>query len=135
MSFAYSLGFSGLVMVNVHPLIASNPLELARWLEAVKGSTKAVRRNRAVVAGHCLNAEICLAAWGNLVGPGYIANFLAAVGDVHWHCLGTNADGSPKHLMARGVHRIPDDAALRPWRHASQRPAISGGSRIPPTGP
>jgi hypothetical protein len=88
-----------------------------------------------VVAGHCLNAEICLAAWGNLVGPGYIANFLAAVGDVHWHCLGTNADGSPKHLMARGVHRIPDDAALRPWRHASQRPAISGGSRIPPTGP
>ncbi|MFC3227378.1 DUF1643 domain-containing protein [Marinibaculum pumilum] len=30
-------------------------------------------------------------------------------------CLGVTADGSPKHTLARGRHRIPNDAPLQPW--------------------
>lgn len=35
---------------------------------------------------------------------------------VRWMCLGETADGSPIHPLARGVHRVPDDATLRVWR-------------------
>jgi hypothetical protein len=31
-------------------------------------------------------------------------------------CWGTNADGSPKHPMARGKHRIPADQPPILWR-------------------
>lgn len=33
-------------------------------------------------------------------------------------CWGTNADGSPKHPMARGKHRIPRDQQPILWRAA-----------------
>jgi hypothetical protein len=35
------------------------------------------------------------------------------------HCLGTTADGSPKHPLARGKHRIPDDFEPIPWSNQS----------------
>lgn len=31
------------------------------------------------------------------------------------YCLGTNAGNHPRHLAARGVSRIPDDAKLVRW--------------------
>jgi hypothetical protein len=30
--------------------------------------------------------------------------------------LGATADGSPKHPLARGVHRVPDDRQPLVWR-------------------
>jgi hypothetical protein len=30
-------------------------------------------------------------------------------------CLGTTRNGSPKHPLARGRERVPDDAPLVPW--------------------
>ncbi len=32
-----------------------------------------------------------------------------------WTCLGTNENGAPRHTLARGRNRIPDDATPMPW--------------------
>lgn len=74
----------------------------------------------------------CVAAWGNGVRETDLMTFLERVmihygadgdtGDppidmpVKWKCLGTTKDGSPKHTLARGHHRIPDDAKLQDWK-------------------
>lgn len=79
--------------------------------------------------GHC---EKYVAAWGNGADLDDLEIFLDEVQadsdtsefdgfgivrvPIKWHCLDKNADGSPKHTLARGVHRIPDDATLRVWR-------------------
>jgi hypothetical protein len=40
---------------------------------------------------------------------------LAALGNRPLYHLGLNADGSPRHPMARGRHRMRADARLRLW--------------------
>lgn len=35
---------------------------------------------------------------------------------VAWKCLGTTGSGAPIHPLARGKHRVPDDARLIDWR-------------------
>jgi hypothetical protein len=77
----------------------------------------------------------CVAAWGKGAEMEEVEDFLADVGlladtsehdgfgvvtvPVDWYCLGTNDDGSPRHTLARGAHRIPDDAKLSIWRKAN----------------
>lgn len=58
-------------------------------------------------------------AWDDV----YIEEVLEAItsGPAPWPdlwCWGTNADGSPKHPMARGAHRIPADQKPIIWRKA-----------------
>jgi hypothetical protein len=36
--------------------------------------------------------------------------------NINWYCMGTNKDGSPKHPLARGHNRIPDDQQPILWR-------------------
>jgi hypothetical protein len=33
-----------------------------------------------------------------------------------WKCLGLTGGGAPVHPLARGRHRVPDDATLQSWR-------------------
>ena len=62
-----------------------------------------------------------LVAWGN-VPTDYrqvVEQTLAALNDleVAIYCLGTTAAGHPTHPMARGKHRVPDNAVLKPFPH------------------
>jgi hypothetical protein len=73
----------------------------------------------------------CVAAWGAGAEPGEVKYFLENTGimvdtsehdgfgivrvPIEWKCLGTNYDGSPRHPLSRGKHRIPDDAQLLKW--------------------
>jgi hypothetical protein len=61
---------------------------------------------------------VVVAAWGTggtLQGRDReVARLLAAMG-VEVRCLGVTKDGHPKHPLARGRERVPDDAPLIPW--------------------
>jgi Protein of unknown function (DUF1643) len=71
----------------------------------------------------------CVAAWGHGPTPADLEHFLHGIQmtvdddefgqirlDPTWHCLGKNLDGSPVHPLARGTHRIADDAKLKIWK-------------------
>jgi len=62
---------------------------------------------------------LVVAAWGNggvLNGRGHeVGQRLTAAG-VRLRCLGVTKDGHPKHPLARGRERVPDDAPLTPWQ-------------------
>jgi hypothetical protein len=114
-SFAYSLGFSSLVMVNVFPFIASKPADLTAWLAGnERGQIKAIRKNRATVAMAAMAADTCLAAWGNLVGPGYLAAFLEGLGKVRWHCLGRTGSKECDRLRAQRNRAARQSASRQP---------------------
>jgi hypothetical protein len=81
-------------------------------------------------AGGGQNEEMtCVAAWGHGPTLADLEHFLHCIqmtvdddefGSLRlnptWHCLGKNLDGSPIHPLARGTHRVSDDATLKVWK-------------------
>lgn len=100
--------------------------------ELDKSAFNAWLRNMDVVREQLKVAEKYMAAWGNGADADDMKEFLDEVQadydtnefdgfgtikvPIKWHCIGTNADGSPKHTLARGVHRVPDNATPIVWR-------------------
>lgn len=145
---SYRWGFGSMVKVNLFPLITSKPAELRRWLREAnaddggrggvwphdRGQLAALCHNHYIVSESISEVTTCVAAWGNGAEPEEVQDFLDGVGllvdtgehdgfgivrvPVDWHCLGKNDNGSPKHTLARGAHRVPDDAGLTIWRKA-----------------
>jgi hypothetical protein len=143
--FSYRWGFGSLIKVNIFPLITPSPRELHQWLRQAnreppvmsgiwpysKQPIAAIMRNHQAVRMAIKQSALCVAAWGNHADPEEVGFFLDeatlqtdADGDtgdpaisipVEWKCLGINDDGSPRHTLARGKNRIPDDAKLMPW--------------------
>ena len=120
MAFANRWGFGALVKVNVYPVIAATTSmgALHAWRSIYPATWE---RNIDRAAGLLARAGAAWAAWGALV-PGedlgaWIAGVARRLGrPVDWQCLGVTTSGAPKHTLARGRHRIPDDARLQPWR-------------------
>lgn len=68
-------------------------------------------------------ADVIIVAWGaHPMAKARERGVVAILQSYHQGqllCLGTTADGSPKHPLARGRHRIPRDFAPVPWRPAA----------------
>lgn len=110
---------------------AHEDIGMPRWEFGIdQGSWAAFLYNQRLISGLIREAMTCVAAWG--LGPDAddLEHFLLGVTmtveddefgrvPIHpkWHCLGTNADGSPVHPLARGRNRVPDDAKLKPWKN------------------
>lgn len=115
--FAKRLGFAGVVMANLAALVATDPGEL-RGLDCRQLAGPANGRALKLVLRH---ARMIVVGWGNPSTPNVQAlgrRFaqLARERDRELYCLGVNGGGKhPRHLLARGLSRIPDDAKLERW--------------------
>lgn len=131
--FSYRWGFGSAIVVNVYPFISANTDALWRWRRDVDHSShEAWVRNVYIVGAQMEQVDVRVAAWGAGADDRDLSDFLeharprvdtsehdgfgrVSVG-VEWQCLGRNGDGSPKHPLARGAYRVPDDAVLQTWR-------------------
>lgn len=145
MSFSFRWGFGSMVVANVYPFISSTTDKLRAWRKTFdhktyeangmrpwdldKSTWSAFHHNQAAISKLLTPETVCVAAWGNGVDDADLDHFLRGVrlqvedeefGDVgvevDWHCLGKTASGAPIHPLARGKHRVPDDAALQIWK-------------------
>lgn len=114
--FAFKWGFGGILVVNLNAFRASKP-EVMRAAPDPVGTKNGPAIDDALLyaAG---TSGLALAAWGNGGDKGQAAVFCekAAKAGVRLVCLGVTKDGSPKHPMARGVHRIDRDQKPVPFR-------------------
>lgn len=141
MCFSYRWGFGSLVKVNLYPFISANQDALRKWRASFdgedRGANDAWLANMDAVRQEIAGSDRHMAAWGNGADPDDLSAFLEEIATdyeswdraghsedppqikIDWYCLGTNGDGSPRHTLARGRLRIPDDATPILWRAAA----------------
>lgn len=147
MGFSHRWGFGSMVVVNVYPFISSTTDKLKAWRKTFdwktyeangmrpweydQSSWSAFHHNRDVISKLLEPETVLVAAWGNGVDDADLDHFLRGINitvddeefgvipiELDWKCLGKTADGSPIHPLARGKHRVPDDAKLQVWKKA-----------------
>ena len=109
-------GYGGILIINLNSHRSSDPRALWGMAEVRRrgdGQEAAVREALDIARQQ---GTPVLAAWGDLASDADIAPMVEQIGTLNLICLGTNASGSPKHPMARGKARIPDDQEPLPFR-------------------
>lgn len=109
--FTRAWGYGGYVVRNLFALCATDPRDLRKH-------PAPVGRLNDLYLRRCSAQAVTIAAWGtngDLDGrDAKVAALLASHG-AHLYHLGLTKDGFPKHPLARGVHRIPDDTTPTRW--------------------
>ncbi len=126
--FSEAWGYGGLVIGNLYPLRSSDPRDLAKWVRLLTTAADisvAMWTNINVVLAQAESAVLVVAAWGAF--PPKLGAYWRPVTMLNdWcrghhkplQCLGTTRDGHPKHPLARGRHRVPDDQRPVPWERS-----------------
>lgn len=115
--FARRERFGGLEVGNMYGWRATDPDDLLTADDPVGPD------NDRILADLAVRSPLIVVAWGALAArmPGDRAAEVARIltrNGAELRCLGVTSDGHPKHPLARGKHRIPDDAPLIPWTAA-----------------
>jgi len=120
--FARLWGYGALLIVNLYAFRSPSPDVMMKAGHAVGPDNGLHMTNALVIANNRGRGQL-LAAWGNggKIDFGHgdrEAWFKARARNnmLDLICLGTTADGSPKHPMARGKHFIPRDQQPILWR-------------------
>ncbi len=121
-AFGRTWGHDGFDVVNLYPFRSPSPANLDAWIVETLPSSPAARaamdRNLEHILSAASVASLFLAAWGAHAPAPYVdavrAKLIAR--RVTLHCLGLTKAGAPKHPLARGVHRIPNDQTPIRWR-------------------
>ena len=101
-------GYGGILVVNLYSLRTPDPHDLlGREREAFGDAQPQAWATALDIAAQ--QGTPVLAAWGALGSPFAARPFLEAAADLDLICLGLTNDGRPKHPMARGRSRVPDD--------------------------
>lgn len=120
-------GIGGVTMVNWLPYVATAPADLHNWRGSIAWNSPDTWRticamNVRLISDLSETAGLRFVAWGNLVPevPHTTAVLLALSldGAHELHAFGQTKDGSPKHPLARGKHRIREDDQPVVWRPA-----------------
>jgi hypothetical protein len=114
--FARQLTYDGVMLVNLFAWRATSPADMA--LAATQGSDVVGRDRDPWVRFATERSELIVAGWGAF-GPARVASSKMLLRTMNleedtptraWRCLGTNADGSPKHPLY-----LSGRTAVRPW--------------------
>lgn len=125
MRFARTWGLDGIHVVNLYAFRTPQPSAL--WEAHATGvdifgpeNHKAIRV--ALLRAYSSCAPV-IAAWGNHGAAGRVDWLIEQAQEmrVALQCLGTTNSGAPKHPLARGHHRIPDDVEPAAWSKAVAR--------------
>jgi hypothetical protein len=108
--FARSWGMGAIAVVNLYALISTDPAGLFLEDDPVGPDNDTILRRYALGA-----TGPVIAAWGANARQDRVDEVRALPGMDQLQCLGTTLAGAPKHPLARGRHRIPDDVQLRDW--------------------
>lgn len=111
--FARTWGYDALHVVNLYGYRATDPTVLKTVSQPIGPEND----EHLIKAADLVRAHdgILIAAWGNHATLARVEMGTAMLGDAPLHCLGTTQSGAPKHPLARGIHRIPDDVTPQPW--------------------
>lgn len=116
--FAESLGYGGIVVVNLFALVSTDPKALLAHEDPV-GDAKARRTtlgrtvtNTGAVFDACRNADLVIAGWGAFPKAKERAKEVLNIFRdcaIKVHCLGTTKDGHPKHplYLAADTRPVP----------------------------
>lgn len=130
--FSRSRGYSGLTVVNLYPFRSSSPDECRAWADYEKNGPDWYARdailftNLPLVVRTAKAAPLVIAAWGAAPWARDFGEYVREQiqeGVAPYpaiHCLGVTALDDPKHPMARGKHRVPDDQRPVLWRSAPE---------------
>lgn len=117
--FAQRLGAPGILVVNLYAYRATQPADLWRAADPVGPHNDAVLRSAMSGRGRPV-----IAAWGANARRDRVERFLQlarnAGGRRDLVALGVTQAGAPKHPLARGRHRIPDDVVPQPFHLDTQ---------------
>lgn len=128
-AFTWRWGFDGLAVFNVYPFRTPSPKECAKivigWDERQDWWVRdTIHGYHSYIATQLANVDACMVAWGAPAEPLGFETVIWAeqlfdtINDpdgprdrtLRTWCIGTTGGGHPKHPMARGVHRVPNDA-------------------------
>lgn len=119
MAFARTWGLDGIRVVNLYAFRASQPSAMwdafAAGVDIVGPDNERTIR-RVLVRANNEDVPVTV-AWGNHGALGRVQWLVAQAREVgaRLQCLGTTQSGAPKHPLARGHHRIPDDVTPTGW--------------------
>ena len=116
--FAKAWGYGGIMVINLHSFRSPHPAELRKAEIPTRDSTTE-RVWREAIAYADQQSEPVLVAWGGNATQDDVEPVLKVLGSTTAICLGVTASGQPKHPLARGVHRVPNDAKPIEWEHAA----------------
>lgn len=114
--FATRWGFGGVLVINQHSIRTPSPSIMRE--AAARGQSRCAGQAAAVEQAIALAREQgtpLLCAWGAGSTPADEATILEAAGGLPLICLGLTKSGAPKHPLARGRHRVPDDQQPLPF--------------------
>jgi hypothetical protein len=117
--------YGGACVLNAYALRSPHPSVLRGHPDPVgpDNDTWIGRLAENMVMTHVLDGETTgpvVVAWGaNHLTAERVPRVMELLAGVPVVCLGVTASGAPVHPLARGRHRVPDDAPLISWRMPS----------------
>lgn len=118
MHFTRQWGFVGLRVVNAYPFRSSNVEECQAWASdpSVWKPKNEMEKNLRVIEREARQAHLIVAAWGAIAWDQVWMNRIVRLIQKDIYCLGSTLSGDPKHPMARGIHRVPNDQQPVLWQ-------------------
>jgi hypothetical protein len=118
--FANAWGHGGFIAVNLYPFRTPDPgLCRDRLSRELAAGGAALTRNLDVIKAQAAKCTRHVACWGAIADDQAavlaVLKAICAAPGQHLYCFGVTADGSPKHVMARGRNRVPNDQKPIVW--------------------